>query len=730
MFTFGELLRGFRNRDEEISQQELAYRLGVSRLTVSNWERSQYLPNTQDMILKIAEELRLSQRETGQLLHAANYPLENNKLATEEYSLGSSVAKRVGPPMQKPQRVPYFTGRVEEIKRILNDLQLGRVVTISGPGGIGKTALAAEVIWRLAPGTEPPKEFPDGIFAHSFYNQPQVDLAFEHIVESFGAQRGQGSARDATNRALQGRRALLVLDGVENADDLEKLLNVCGDCGVLMTTRHRHDDPEEYLHSIPTLPAEEAKTVLQAWSKGRATNDTQADEICELIGCLPLALRLAGSYMVKNELMASEYLEDLRKTPLAVLHLKERQHQSVEILLEKSVNQLKKTDELAVQTLAVVGLLALAPFDREIVAAALEIAPVEARRSLSRLVDYSLLERPEKRYQVTHALVHTYAKRKIKAQDWMLIHLAVYYKDLVEEHSQLGAKGYTRLDSEHAHLMAVFANCFEQEEWIAVNRLARAIDEYLDMRDYRGDRLLVNHLSLIAAQILNDRVIEGVALSYLGDAYTALGQHERAFKYYELSLFIAWEIGNRHGQSATLSGLGATHQGLGQYPKAIKYYKQALTIAREISDRKVERTTLSNLGNAYLMLGQYEKATEHCEQALTIDREIGNHRGKAATLINLGIAYHMLGRYEKATEHYEQALTIDRETSNHREEATALINLGSTYMALGQHQKAIEHYEQALAICRKIGNREYEDFILARLRQVYDELGRKEDLLS
>lgn len=55
-------------------------------------------------------------------------------------------------PLQKPPRAQHFVGREDELSSLLNDLQPGRVVTICGPGGMGKTALAAEAVWQLSPG--------------------------------------------------------------------------------------------------------------------------------------------------------------------------------------------------------------------------------------------------------------------------------------------------------------------------------------------------------------------------------------------------------------------------------------------------------------------------------------------------------------------------------------------------------------------------------------------------
>jgi hypothetical protein len=105
------------------------------------------------------------------------------------------------PPLQCPPRAEHFTGREEELCRLLADLQPGRVVTLCGPGGVGKTALSAQAIWTLTHGDEPPECFPDGIIFHSFYHQPQAALALEAIARAYG-EEPKPTLRDAAHRAL------------------------------------------------------------------------------------------------------------------------------------------------------------------------------------------------------------------------------------------------------------------------------------------------------------------------------------------------------------------------------------------------------------------------------------------------------------------------------------------------------------------------------------------------
>jgi len=622
-------------------------------------------------------------------------------------------------PLQRPPRVPYFTGREKEIEQVVNELEPGRVITLCGLGGIGKSAIAAEVIWRLAPADEPPKHFPNGVIFHDFYKEPQSAIFLEQIARSFG-EEPYPTAAAATQRILSGRKVLLVLDGVENADELGMVLAVRGTCGVLITSRSRKDIIG-IRHDIVPLPIEEAVKVLQAWGGVRVANNKIAEQIANLVGGLPLAVRLAGSYMAEREEEAADYLTWLQETPLAALDHGQRQHESIPLLLQRSLDQVS---EAAQQTMSVTGLLALAPFSREVIAAALAVPIGEAGRMLGDLVRYSLLARPQDYYQVTHALVHTYAKQRLTIPAKAVMQLAAYYINLAQEQSQLGQEGYKRLDTERAHIMAVLAECIEKKHWERVQGLVKAVDTYLDIHGHWFERVIVNKAGVKAAQAREDRQAKGFWLGQLGVAYYSLGQYQTAIEHYQQALTIAREIGDSRNEGTWLGNLGTTYTALGQPQAAIDHYQQALTIAKKISNRLDEGAWLGNLGFVYADLGQYQTAIEHYQQALTIAREIGDRRGEGTDLGHLGLAYDALGQYQIAIEHYQQALTIVREIGDRRGEGTWLGTLGIMYRHLGQPQAAIEHYQQALAIIREIGDRYNEGIYLGNLGIAYYFLGQ------
>jgi hypothetical protein len=109
-------------------------------------------------------------------------------------------------PLERPVRAVHFTDRERALAELLDELRPGRAVTLCGPGGIGKSALAAEAVWTLTERDELLERFPDGVLFHSFYGRPDPALALEHFARSYG-EEPRPSPADAALRALAGRCA-------------------------------------------------------------------------------------------------------------------------------------------------------------------------------------------------------------------------------------------------------------------------------------------------------------------------------------------------------------------------------------------------------------------------------------------------------------------------------------------------------------------------------------------
>ena len=661
-------------------------------------------------------------------------------------------------PLQRPLRTQHFTGRETQLAKLLAELQPGRILTLCGPGGMGKTALAAEAVWRLAPDADPPARFPGGVIFHTFYHQPQASLALEAIARACGIDP-RPSAQDAARLALANRQALLVLDGAEAADDLAAVLQVAGSCGVLITTRRRGDAPAA-LQDLDPLPRPESLALLRAWAGPYAAGDEAANEVVRLLGGLPLALFLVGRYLFQRRQGASEYVAWLQEAGLGALHFADRPSKSVPLLLARSLGQVSAAAQAA---FGVAGVLALAPFAAEAVAAALDITPPAASRALGELVDYGLLLRPDDHYQVTHALAHAYARTQAAPAAEVVGRLALHYAALAESESQRGPAGFAVLDRYRAHIVAVQAAALRAEQWDAVREITWQAIGYLDFAGHTTERLTVVHTGLDAARASRHSydemmLLNALGLTYgdlgeigtsikvyerslalarklgdwseqvstlgnLGLAYANLGDPHRAIRLYEQVLVIAHKTGDLRAEGAAFGNLGNVYENLGDIHHAIECHEQALVIIRKTVDRRSEAITLGNLGNSYLILDEPQRAIDLYEQQLVIAREIGDRRGEGNSFGNIGNSYLIVGEQRRAIDLYEQQLVITREITDRRGEGNALCNLGSAYYLLGETRRAIDLYEQQLVIVREIGDRRGEALASWNLGLVYEEEG-------
>jgi tetratricopeptide (TPR) repeat protein len=606
-------------------------------------------------------------------------------------------ATKVHLPFQRPPRVPHFTGREAELATLLDDLQPGRAVTICGPGGMGKTALAAEAIWQLSTGSDPPQRFPDGIIFHTFYHRPQAALALEGFVRAYGEDPRQ-SPLDAAKKALAGRRALIVLDGAEACDDLPTVLSVTGSCGVLITTRRHSDAPEDF-RDLPPLPEDKAIELLQAWGKEMASDEGICRSICALLGRLPLAIFLAGRYLSHRSQLAGDYLAWLKETPLEALELGKRQHESIPLLMEHSLEQVSHQ---ASDCLGLAGVLAMKPFPPEVIAAALRISSGQANISLGELVDYGLLIRPDLNYQITHALAHTYARERLDVPKDALARLAGHYDKFSQEQVELGLEGYARLGAHRDHILAVQSACNRAGLWGEARSLTWALRDYLHLQGHWQESVAMLQAGLNAARSDKSQDDERAFLISLGISHGELGELRKAIDYFEQSLNMSREAGDRIGEASNLSNLGLIYRMLGESQKAIDYHEQALALDRETMNSMSEGRTMGGLGLAYLNLGDFRKAIEYLKQYLIISREIkeGGDEGKA--LGNLGVAHYRSGEIREAIDYFKQSLDINRRIGNLSLEGADLFNLGLAYADLGEMAKAIDYTKSALAIYEQI----------------------------
>jgi len=657
------------------------------------------------------------------------------------------------PPLlhQLPGDLPDFTGREKEVGDLVALLGGGAagatISAIGGMGGVGKTALAVHVAHRVL------ERYPDGqivVEMGGTFERPLTPVeAMGQVVHAFQPElRLPDDPNELTalyRTTLESRRVLLLLDNAANSAQVRPLVVPAG-CGLVVTSRHSISLPGLRHFDLDALPMEEACALLQTIvGPGRAT-DEELGTIVGLCGRLPLALRVAGDFLVVHpDWSAAEYAQALADERERLARLK---HEGLDVgaVLGLSAAQLaRERADLAAQwqMLSVFP----APFERSAAAAVWDVEEGEARDGLSDLAARSLVlyERESGLYRL-HDLMRLVAQdafgygggeregegERARLGEAAMRHAAYYLEvgsqadDVYKQGGEHVLEGLRLFNAAWPHLRAAYGRMREREERAAAQWRSDFADRVaypLDLRLPPRDRIPILEAAVDAAREIGDQAAEGVHLGNLGSAYYVLGEVRRAIEYYEQALAIAREIGDPGGRENWLSGLGLAYASLGEVRRAIEYHEQALVIAREFGNQRIEGNALGNLGSAYAALGEVRRAIEYYEQALAIFREIGDRRGQENDLNNLGTAYHNLGEVRRAIEYYEQALAIARAIGDRRGEGSHLGNLGIAYADLGEARRAIEYYEQALAISREVGDRHGEGNRLGNLGNAYADLG-------
>lgn len=780
------LIKACEGKTIAIIQDELGYAMGRNGKSVIEYWRKGHLPPTiadQEQLARLLitrTQGRLNQMWLQSFLVSAAHP-DPERLCRELFDgVETAVSTPERPirvkdtpdyyhqpvPQQRLPRAERFTGRIEDLSWLMQALQPEAQVSLIGPGGMGKTALAAEALAELDAQGSLTQRFPDGVIVYSFYSQPDQSLARIHLVRSFNEYADDFSA-DAVRRLLAQKQALLVFDGAEEAESLDALLDLRGRCATLMTSRRR-SDARGVQYQVHPLSVRNAVVLLQNWP-GVTITETDATTICKQVGLLPLAVQLTARYLAQTGETAQEYLAWLQTTPIKALSHGRHRQESVGVLLQHSITQLSVN---AQTVLGLIGLLGAAPFPATLLIDSLQVAPRITRTALGQLVNYGLLRRDVDFYQVNHVLVYSYAQQhllpgpaaqatvanvvlqQVKLLDlsrsprlvlpW-LPHLRYCAHQEQRRHTELGAHlceilgqslywlgNYEDAQQYHRWALSIREHLLGITHPQVANSLNHLGETLREMGEYQAALSYLEQAVTIREGALGDNHPETASsLNSLGTLLRIMGEYEKAQSCHERALVINKTVlGENHRETArNLNNLGVLLSRVGKYTNARSCYEQALIINKAVlgENHRETASSLNNLGMVLLATGEYERAQSYLEQALVINRAVlgESHPETAHNLNNLGIVLDRIGAYERAEACYKRALSISKEVLGLKHPGTVKIsnNLGWLLQEIGNYTGAQLYYEQSLAIVRGIGDVNHESSLLNNLGLLAAQLG-------
>ncbi|HYW06633.1 MAG TPA: diguanylate cyclase [Longimicrobium sp.] len=688
---------------------------------------------------------------------------------------GEIESRRRTPAGNVPSVSLTMVGRTRELRAIRQGLAAGSLLTLFGPGGIGKTRLAIQVA------LEEGESYPDGAFFVALAPIRSGDLVASAIAEALrAAPAGEDSARSLVD-FLREKRLLLVLDNAEHvveeaAELVSRILEAARGVKIVVTSRERLNVREERIVELSGMPVPEGthpraaqyaslRLLVERARRHNAGFQLDAEgiphavRICRSVGGLPLAIELAAALV--RVLPLAEVADEVQRS-LDALETSMRdvpaRHRSLRGVFEYSWSLLAQRERASLRALSVFR----GGFRRE----AAERVADASLPVLASLVDKSLLRRtPSGRYEV-HEVLRVFAAEKLAADPAERtqrrdLHAAFYTDFLHLREARLRGVGESEalaaISEDIANVRHGWRWALGRGRTAPLGAAAEALFQFYSVRGWyrEGERVfrqsahtLDAHPALAArlrvrsayfAYLLGDLRVarrrvtralpaleaEGLeaeaAFGYVVMAIAARqqGQLRRARRLVEEALARFRSAGSEVGEAWGLNETGVVALGLGEFDDAERSFRRSYEIRSALCDRVGTTRTLINLGIVADHRGDREETRRCFLECLRVAREIGDRSNVALALHNLGVftrgaaeAEENPGMYHEAKRLLRESLALYRQIGSRSRIASTLSNLGDVALGMEQPDSAAGHYRAALEVAREIGA---EPLVLASL---------------
>lgn len=684
---------------------------------------------------------------------------------------------RAPEPARSLPLIGEFVGRNDELRRLVDALHHQRVVLLYGPGGIGKSRLAAQAAAESA------VHFPGGVWWVGLVGLTSSRQIIPAIATALELEVGYvDHPLERVALTMRDRRTLLVLDNLDQLADsaaiIETLLERIPSLSLLITTTLLPSLPNALVFPVRGLAtpaddqsatAESSEAVQLFLARAQRADPTfQLNDstrpavvrICRLVEGMPLGIELAAVQI--SYATCQEIADDLTTNLLALrLPSEHGQLAGLTAVIERFWSLLGWHEQ---STLARLGIFR-SGFRGD---AAGRIAEASSF-FLNALTASGYLHRESDGRYALHELLRQYALQQL-----------AYNPSLHQQTSQQHCRYYSdfaaqRVDEllatrvAHDEIQSEFDNLRAAWEWAIATQAAPQLSaaslallrysvaagllaEFMAMLEDAVQALdqpelsaattrALAHLEGHRANVLynfsrfseaiataehaqtlaqagDDLGAEAYALFVLGNALLVQSEFSRAHGLLTQALALARAAGLRWHEASILTARAYAANSLRRYSEVRTALRQALTIFREIGAMRDEATALNALGNIAEDRGD-PTAQEWYEQALRLYRRLGDRDGESGVLHNLGVVAILLGQYDAARVALEEALRGFHKLGSRFGQAITNYNLGRMNRALTRWGDAEQHFTIALDLARAIGNREIEVAILNGLAQTY-----------
>lgn len=644
-----------------------------------------------------------------------------------------------------PEPLTRFIGRAKEIgevKRLLSPLarmeHLGRLITLTGPGGTGKTRLALHVA------AEGLATFPEGVWLVELAPLADPNLAPQTLAAVLGVrEEPERSVMASVLSYLHDRQALLIFDNCEHlietcAELADTILRTCPNIRILATSREALGIAGETIFRVPSLSLPETyqTTDIEQLHRSDAfqlfvdrARAVKADfaltpdnapaiaQICQQLDGIPLALELAaGRIRAMTPEQIAARLDDRFRLLTGGSRTALPRQQTLKALIDWSWDLLSDAERRLLRRLAVFwGGWTLEA--AEAACADADLPKADVLNLLLLLVDKSLVAVEYEadgtaRYRLLETL-RQYTREKLmeagESKPARARHLTFYLAlaEQAEPHLRAATQlvWLERLDLEHDNFRAALKWALAdkgQTHWSPEVglRLAAALTVFWYLRGFWKEGR--EWLTLMLSHSASDETLAR-AKALAGAGWLADERGPEA-EYYAEALRLYQQVGDTRGRAFCLRGLGVRATNDGDLENAAQQLGASLTLFQEAQDVWGIALVKYNLGWLVSYRDDQSQAATTWEEALWLFRQVGDRWGMAVTSGALSYLARLHGQYARAASASEESLHLFRELGDKAGIAVSLGRLGAVAFRQSNFAQAITFIQQGIALLTEMGN--------------------------